>query len=69
MKKLLISVGVALIMGLPALWFWGLPAYRRHQQARAVEQGKTFLAKQDFRNAQLSARKALLLNPKNVGAC
>jgi predicted Zn-dependent protease len=47
----------------------GRPAYRRHQERRAAEQAVEFMAKGDQRNASVSARRALQLNPKNLKAC
>jgi len=50
-------------------WFLGRPAYRKHKEARSLEQAKRYLAKGDYPNASLSARQALLLNPSNLDAC
>ncbi len=68
MKKVIFA-GVILAAACLALWFWGWPAYRRHREAQAVEQAREFLAKGNYRSASLSARRALQLNPSNLGAC
>lgn len=65
----LISVIVCLILGAPGLWFFGRPAYRQYQEYRAVQQARRFLARQEFSNAALGARRALRLNPRNLEAC
>ncbi len=58
-------LGVALVGG----WFLARPAYRHYKERRAVEEAKAFLAKKDFKNASLSARRALTVNPRDVPAC
>ncbi len=68
MKKVILA-GVAVMLGLLGLWFYGRPAYRRHQETRAVERAQSQLAKGDYRNASLSARQALRANPNNLEAC
>jgi len=69
MNKAAIAVGVLAIIGAPALWFLGRPTYRHYRELRAVEQARRFAVRQEFRKAALSARQALLLNPRNVDAC
>ena len=68
MKKAIFA-SVMVAVGCLALWLWGRPAYRRHQETRAVDQANKYLAKGDFRNASLSARRALQVNPLNLEAC
>ena len=72
MKKIIlwsVVAGVAVILGLLCLWFYARPAYRQHREIRAVEQAKSYMAKGDYRNASLSARQALVVNPRNLEAC
>jgi len=72
MKKIIlwsVVAGVAVILGLLGLWFYARPAYRQHREIRAVEQAKSYMAKGDYRNASLSARQALGVNPRNLEAC
>jgi Flp pilus assembly protein TadD len=47
----------------------GLHRYRHYQEQRWQKDAQAFLARGDYRNAALSARKALALNPNNVPAC
>ena len=51
------------------LWFKGPSAYRHFEETGAIEQASRFLQRGDGRNASLSARQALRLNPQNVDAC
>jgi tetratricopeptide (TPR) repeat protein len=69
MKKSAIILGVVLVAGALGLWFYGRPAYRRHQETRFIEQARRFMAKRDYRNASLSARQTLQVNPGNLEAC
>src|ERR1035437_2908936 len=48
-------------------WF-GRTAYRHYQEKYDLAQAQAFLASGDYRNALLSARQTLLLNPTNVPA-
>ena len=48
---------------------FGLHYYRHYQEKRWQNEAQTFLTHGDYRNAALSARKALALNPNNVPAC
>ena len=68
MKKVIIA-GVLVLFGFLGLWFYARPAYQRHRETRALEQAKSYLAKGDYRNASLSARQALQVNPRNLEAC
>ena len=63
-----VIVGIVLVAAL-AGWRFGLPAYWHWKEHRSMSQAGAFLAKSDYRNASLSARKALLLNPTNIAAC
>src|ERR1035437_1743289 len=49
-------------------WF-GRSAYRHYQEKHDLAQAQAFLASGDYRNALLSARQTLLLNPTTVPAC
>jgi len=68
MKRAILASAV-LVAGVLGLWFFARPAYKRHRETRAVEQARGYLAKNDYRNASLSARQALRLNPVNLEAC
>src|ERR1017187_9397396 len=50
------------------VWFCR-PYYRHFKERRDQAQAQAFLARGDFRNALLSARQTLQLNPTNVPAC
>ena len=69
MKKAILVAGIILIIGAPGLWFYGRPAYHRHKEARSLEQAKKYMASGDYRNASLSARQTVQLNPRNLEAC
>jgi cytochrome c-type biogenesis protein CcmH/NrfG len=68
MKKVVV-LSVIVLAALAALWIWGRPAYRRHKETRFLEQTRRFVAKGDYRNASLSARQVLQVDPGNVEAC
>ena len=51
-----------------AIWFGRIP-YRHFEEKRDAARAQSFLARGNYRNALLSAREALLLNPTNVPAC
>ena len=68
MRKVILS-GLIVAMGCVALWFWGRPAYHHYQETRALKQAHHFLAKGDYRNASVAARRALQVNPRNLDAC
>src|SRR5437016_3294573 len=69
MKKAVFIAAIAVVIAALGLWFVGWPAWQRHQERRAVEQAVQFMAKGDRRNASLSARQALQVNPRNLEAC
>ena len=63
------TVVVMMLAALAGTFRVGLHHYRRHQEQHWQNETQTFLARDDYRNAALSARKALTLNPNNVPAC
>src|SRR2546425_3268801 len=69
MKKTLIIAGSLLIFAAVGCWFYGRPAYKRHKEVSFIERARQFKAKGDFRNASLSARQTLAVNPRNLEAC
>jgi predicted Zn-dependent protease len=69
MKKAVLVAGVFLVAGAVGFWLFGRPAYRRFKEDRAVARAKAFLTSDDYRNANLSARQALAVNPRNLEAC
>jgi len=68
MKKAILA-SVVVVAGVLGLWFYARPAYKQHREAQAVEQARSYLAKGDYRNASLSARQALRINPLDLEAC
>jgi tetratricopeptide (TPR) repeat protein len=68
MKKTILS-SVVVVAGVLGLWFYARPAYKRHREVLAVERARNYLAKGDYRNASLSARQALQINPLDLEAC
>ncbi len=61
------GIVAALILLAGTVWL-GRSTYRQHEEARDQAQAQAFLAKGDYRNALLSARSTLLLDPTNVPA-
>ena len=59
---------IGLLLLAVAGWFGRIP-YRHFKEKREAAQAQAFLAKDDYRNALLSARQALRLDPTNVPAC
>jgi predicted Zn-dependent protease len=69
MKRPIIVAGsLAVLVGVLGLWFYGRPAYRHHKEAQFLERTRQFIAQGDFRNANLSARQTLQVNPLNLDA-
>jgi hypothetical protein len=67
--KLAIVAGALLLLaGAVAIW-WGRPAYRNWNQRRLLAQAQASLATGDLREASLSARGVLSINPSNLAAC
>src|ERR1035437_9581152 len=56
----------AILIVLAAAGWFGRSAYKSYQEKHSLSQAQAFLASGDFRNALLSARQTLLLNPTNV---
>jgi len=70
MKKAFLLAGALLgVLGLLAGWFFGRPAYRKHKETRFIREARAFMAKRDYRNANLAARQTLRLNSTNREAC
>lgn len=69
-RRIRIVLGVTGFVFLLALGYWlGLPAYKNWKQERFLKQANEYLAKADYRNASLCARKVLEVNPSNPRAC
>src|SRR5271155_5419497 len=66
MKKIILFGLLILIVG-GAMWMGRTP-YRHWKQKHFLAEAREFLAKSDYRNAVLSARKMLEVNPANVEA-
>ena len=70
MKRVVLAVVLVLLLaGGLASWHFGRPIYRQLQEKRAISQAKHFVASGDYRNANLSIRRALALDPHNLEAC
>ena len=69
MKKSVIIIAIIVLGSLLGFQYFGRPAYKRHKETRSIEQAKGFMAKHDYRNASLSARQTLQVNPNNLAAC
>ena len=69
MKKAIGVTALIAVVGLIGLYVYGRPAYRHYKEARSMEQASRFFAKRDYRNASLSARQTLQINPRNIEAC
>jgi predicted Zn-dependent protease len=67
-KKTIIKFSALLATGAVLLGIcW--PAYRHYRETLALRTARKFMARGDYRNASLSARRLLLLNPGNVEGC
>jgi predicted Zn-dependent protease len=63
----LLLYGLVLALLVAGIWA-ARPAYRNWKKQRHLRQAATFLAQSDFRNAALSARQVLALDPANLPA-
>jgi len=68
-KRFVIFIWCSFWCAVLGLWIAGRPAYRHYKESRALNQARKFIALGDLRNASLSARTALMANPRSVGAC
>ncbi len=68
MKRILFVV-VVLTIVVSIITVFGRPAYRRHQEARAIARARICLGRGEFRDASLHAQQALAKNPRNADAC
>src|SRR3974390_3408521 len=68
MKKAILASAVVAVACF-GLWFFVRPAYKRHRETQAMAQARSYMAKGDYRNASLSARQALMINPLDLEAC
>jgi len=66
MKKIVLLV---VLLAVIAAGYFGLPAYREWKHRRFIAQAREYLAKSDLRNAALSARQALVIDPSDIEAC
>lgn len=69
MKRAATLCGCILLAAGIAFWVLGLPAYRAYKERRAIARAGQYLAAGDYRNASLSTRQALALNPRDLEAC
>jgi tetratricopeptide (TPR) repeat protein len=60
---------IVVLAALAATVWFCRPHYRHFKERREQQQAQAFLARGDFRNALLSARQTLQLDPTNVPAC
>ena len=70
-RQKLIRLGIILVVVaavLAGVWF-GRPVYRHYREKSALKQAQIFFARGDYRNASLSVRQVLQLDPTNVPAC
>ena len=64
-----VTLAIVILIGLAAVGWRGRSAYRHYKERHSLAQAQAFLASGDYRNALLSARQTLLLNPTNVPVC
>jgi Tfp pilus assembly protein PilF len=70
MKKLILGFLLAMVALFVATGILYLrPGYRAYQEARSLNQARSFMLAQDWANASLSARRVLQINPRNSDAC
>jgi Flp pilus assembly protein TadD len=67
-RNRLVALALGLVLLTVAGWF-GRSAYHHFKEKREQALAQAFLARGDYRNALLSARQTLLLNPTNLPAC
>src|SRR4051794_23700068 len=67
-RAIIFAGGLALLAGGVGFWFYGRPAYRHHKEAQFLQRTREFIAQGDYRNANLSARQTLVVNPLNLEA-
>ena len=69
-KQRLIRLGIvaAVVAAVLAGGWLGRPIYRHYREKSALKQAQDFFAKGDYRNASLSVREVLRLDPTNVPA-
>jgi predicted Zn-dependent protease len=67
-KKTIIKTSSLLILGV-LLGLGGCPACRHYRESLALRTARKFMARGDYRNASLSARRLLLLSPGNLEGC
>lgn len=67
-RRILITVGLALVAATAIVALRARPIYRRHKEERALQQAKAFLDKGDLTGASLSVRQALATNPRSLAA-
>ncbi len=67
----LVAIIVILVMlaALAGTFKAGLHFYRHFQEKHGQKEIQAFLARDDYRNAILCARKVLTINPNNIAAC
>jgi hypothetical protein len=63
------AVFLMVLAALAGTFRFGQHYYRHYREKREQKEAQSFLAHGDYRNASLSARQALVLNPNNVPAC
>jgi hypothetical protein len=70
-RQRLIRLGIilAVVAAVLAGGWLGRPLYRHYRGQHALKQAQIFFAKGDYRNASLSVRQVLQLDPTNVPAC
>lgn len=67
-RLMAVGVGLVVLAAAAGMFRIGLHYYRHYQERRWTLEAQACLAGNDYRNAALSARKALALNPNNVPA-
>jgi len=67
--KIGLVVGALLALACVAALMFGRPFYHNYKERRFLTRAKAFAAQGDLRNALLSARQTLVVNPTNLAAC
>jgi tetratricopeptide (TPR) repeat protein len=69
MKPKIVRFTWMLLPGLLLLFLAGIVGFRHYRESLALRQAQGFAARGDLRNASLSARRLLRLNPANIEGC
>lgn len=65
---MLIGIGVGVVVAGVGIWLFGWPRLQNHIEARNLRHIEEFVAKKDYRRAQLALEQAVQVRPDNLAA-